>query len=48
MGKIMLLATVIVLAVGIIWGLTGLLWIYVFSVPVGIVLWIFAKIVKWL
>jgi hypothetical protein len=48
MGKTVLLATAIVIGVAIIWGLPGILWARVFAVPIGIALWILAKLLKWM
>jgi hypothetical protein len=48
MEKTMGLATVIVVGAAVLFGLAGVLWTYVFAVPIGIGLWIVAKACRWM
>ena len=48
MGKVMLLATIIVVGAALIWGISGVLWIDACFLPFSIGLYIVARILKWL
>ena len=48
MGKLIFIALVIVLLAGACGGLAGILWCYVFAVPLGILLAIVGKALGWL
>lgn len=48
MEKATLLATVIVIGAAVIWGFPGVIWVHVFAVPLGCVLWVIAKLLKWM
>jgi hypothetical protein len=48
MEKTMLLATVIVVGIALLFGLPGALWTLTFSVPIGCVLWVVARLLGWM
>ena len=48
MGKTMTLATVIVVGIALLFGLPGALTTLLFSVPLGVLLWIVAKLLRWM
>lgn len=43
MGKTMGVATLLVVGVAALFGMEGVLWMWVLAVPTGIALWLFAK-----
>jgi hypothetical protein len=47
MGKTMTLATVIVVGIALLFGMPGAVWTLAFSVPIGCVLWVVARLLGW-
>ncbi len=48
MGRTMLLATIIVIGIGLVFGMGGLLVAAAIAPAIGVGLWLVAKAVKWL
>ncbi len=48
MEKTMILATVIVVGIALLFGLPGALTTLLFSIPLGVVLWVVAKLLRWM
>lgn len=48
MEKTMILATVIVVGIALLFGLPGALTTLLFSIPLGVALWVVAKLFRWM
>jgi predicted membrane protein len=48
MEKAMVLATVLVLVIGVVFGMEGLLWACAFGPLLGAAVFVFARCVKWM